>query len=277
MRKKSEKKGIGVLVISLFFVAVILIFGSLRFYEAFEKREWYGKSVFVVFNSHELTIEVYEPSAEKIQTYILPKKSYVEVPSGYGFYKIEDVAELSVVEGRGETLLAQSISNTFGIPFDTTTETINDWDRIMVWYARTMYEDRDGSVDLAAAPIFVEEERIDGEKLEKVDPDRVDRFFKHDLWEKTITDENLSVGIFNSSAEPNIALTISRKLERIGIHVTEVDNLTEKIDSACEMRVKEDKRDSYTTKRLERLFDCRVSDTAPHPRFDIMMVTSEPI
>ena len=277
MRKKSEKKGIGVVVFCLFCVAVILIFGTVRFYHAFEEREWQGESVFVVFNSRDLTIEVYTPATEKIYIYVLPTKSYVEVPAGYGFYKVEDVAELSVVEGRGETLLAQSISNTFGIPFDATSATINDWDRLMVWYARAMYEEKDTTVNLSDAPIFTSEERIDGETIEKVDPDKVDHFFKHDLWEKAITDENLSVGIFNASVEPNIALTMSRKLERIGIHVTEIDNLSEKVNEPCEMRVKEDKKDSYTTRRLVRLFGCTISQTLPHPRFDIMMITATSI
>lgn len=277
MRKKSEKKGIGILVISSFFALVIIIFATFRFYSAYKIREWRGNSVFVVFNSHDLTIEVYEPTAEKIMTYLLPKDSYVEVPSGYGFYKVEDARELSVVEGKGETLLSQAVSNTFGIPFDATSTTINDWDRIAIWYARMMYEDRDDIVDLKDAPIFMTEKRVDGEVLRKVDPNVVDHFFKHDLWERAITDENLSVGIFNASTEPNIALILSRKLEKIGVHVTEIDNLTEEINKPCEMRVKKDKLDSYTTSRLSMLFNCPVTDTLPNPRFDIMMVTSQAI
>jgi hypothetical protein len=81
------------------------------------------------------------------------------------------------------------------------------------------------------------------------------------------------IGIFNASEEPNIALTIARKLEQIGAHITEIDNSKESV-SGCELRVKEDKRNSYTVNRIERLFNCPIAKTSPHPRFDIMLVTA---
>lgn len=274
MRKKSGKKGIGLIAFISFTLVVVSLFGAHRFYGAYRAREWRGESVFVVFNSRDLTIEVYEPLSEKIATYLLPQKSYVEVPSGYGFYKIEDVVELSVVEGKGETILTQTISNAFGIPFDATTKTLNDWDRLAILYARALYEHTDTVVDLSSAPIFATETRVDGETMEKVDYQKADHFFKHDLWDKAITDENLSVGIFNASKEANIALILSRKLEKIGVHVTEIDNLFEEVNAPCEMRVKEDKKSSYTTKRLARLFGCVISNTPPNPRFDIMVITA---
>jgi len=274
MRKNTIKhnKLITIVFVSVLIVIILTSFAH-RLYSSYQARRWQENSTFIVFNGDNITIDVFDPHNEEIHTYVLPPDGYVEVPHGYGFYKLSDVKELSVVEGRGEELLSQAVSNTFGIPFDATAGQMKEWDAFMVWYAKVFYENKDETTNLSDAPIFTEEDRIDGQVIKKVDGNKVDKFFKQALWEKSIIDDNLVIGIFNASEEPNIALTIARKLEQIGAHITEIDNSKESV-SGCELRVKEDKRNSYTVNRIERLFNCPIAKTSPHPRFDIMLVTA---
>jgi hypothetical protein len=261
-------------IFALFVILIIFCLFIFRFYQAYQARLWNYESVFIVFNSKNLTIDIYSPQKEEIKTYVLPKDALVEVPNGYGYYKLKDTFDLSEVEKKGEKLVSESVSNTFGIPLDATYETLNEWDKLLLWYAKMKYKKENQSTVFDDAPIFSTEIRIDGETTQKIDPDKVDRFLGHDIWEKAITDENLAIGIFNASAEPNIANTLSRKLEKIGAHIIEVDNWKDTLSNTCEIRTHKQYILSYTVKRLQRLFDCAVSNEESNARFDIMILTS---
>jgi hypothetical protein len=254
---------------------VALLLGGIRFYRAYADRQWYKDTEFRVLDTELLVIKVYTPGEKVLKQYVLPPDGYVEVPNGYGFFKIKDIPELSRVEKKGDELILGSISDSFGIPFDATPQTLTEWDRLLLWYADRRYGTSVETIQLAQAPIFTEETRIDGVTIDKVDPTKVDRYFKHDLFEKAIAVEGLTIGVFNTSGEANVARTIARKLEKIGGRVIEITNLQEESGGTCEIRANEHAKESFMVKRMTRLFPCNLSGTPPHERFDIMFVTRE--
>lgn len=275
MHKRTASSYSVPLVLASAVVSVVAVIFSVRLYQAIVNRQWNEDTEFRILDTQELSINIYTPKKELISKYILPRDAYIEVPAGYGYFKIKDIPQLAEVEKKGEGLIVSSVSNAFGIPFDTTAKQLTEWDRILLWYAHTFYSSPANAVTLADMDIFTSEKRADGAEIQKVDPSKTDRYFQQDLAEKAIAQEGLTVGVFNTTSEPNVAGTLSRKLEKIGIHVIEVSNLTQELNTPCEIRAREDIKQSYTVRRMVALFPCSVSNEAPMSRFDIMVITQE--
>lgn len=240
----------------------------------YQSRQWDRQHNFIVLDTSSLTVEIFIPDRERILTIQLPSDSYVEVPGGYGYYRLKDLDALGKSERNEKELVLKTISDVFGIPIEARLGALLLWDHYQVWYARRVYQ-KDPPFDLSQEPIFSYQQRKDGEKMEIVDPSSVDRILGQTLWEKQIVNENIAVGIFNASGLPGIAATMARKLEKIGGRIIDEANWEQvSSNTKCGIRFASSLRDTYTLKRIQQLFHCTEEGEPTTSRFGIMMIVS---
>src|SRR3989344_6254029 len=120
----------------IFFISIILLFFAARIVLSYRDRQWDHTGNFIILDSGTLTLTVFKPKQEEIDTFLLPKEAYIAVAGGYGFYKLKDVISLSATEGKDESILLSSVSAVFGIPIDATYRSLKEWDRLLPWPAR---------------------------------------------------------------------------------------------------------------------------------------------
>lgn len=277
----SHKRHVKIPLLFLFFVSIICLFLGTRIVLSYRMRQWDHAGNFIVLESHTLALTVFKPQQEEINTFLLPKDAYIKVIGGYGFYKLKDIISLSKSEGKGESLVLTSVAAALGVPIDASYSTLQEWDRLSLWHARKTYKKTDVVLSLEDAPIFREETRPDGVVIQKIDSQSVDKYLKQRLWEREITGENLTIGIFNASDSPGVASFIGRKIENIGGRVIEIANWNGEEGEAgqftgkCQIRVQSKYLQSGTLSRLSKIFPCPISDAPLSPRFDIAIIASE--
>lgn len=243
-------------------------------------KKWYYEGRFTVLDTHTLSLTSYPSDNSAIITIMIPPEAYINVPGGYGYYQVEDVLELGRSERKGDALLVESVSALIGIPIEASKQRMSYWDQILVWRVAGDKEIERQSIDLDDYSVTISEKRVDGVEIEKLDPVKVDFYFGELFWERTIRDENTTIGIFNDSDTPGLANDYARMLENIGYRVVEIANWDgEPISDECLIRITgaAELIGSVSISRLTSVFECPVVSEQEQGRFDIQLVLSNNI
>jgi len=273
-RKKTARLTSPLTLILLGSVVLLFLAGAgFRLYQLYNQRSWNYRGNFIVLDTQKLELKVYLFHRSDILAYQLPQDVYAEIPGGYGTYKLSNVKELAQTVSDGNTLIAASVSRTFGIPIDAVFSQLYPFDRLYLWYRDHTVEETQNPKVLSDKYIYREKERADGSTIETVDQNRADNYFADTLWEEGIVNEGLTVGVFNASTTPAVAKNASQILERIGFHIIDLSNWDKEAPEMCELRVKEARLlSSVSVERINSIFHCTVSEIASRERFDIQLI-----
>ncbi|KKR50360.1 MAG: hypothetical protein UU81_C0007G0015 [Microgenomates group bacterium GW2011_GWC1_41_8] len=277
VKTAAHKKRISITVLFISILIVLVVgFAGYTFYNRNPlSKEWDYKGRFTVFDSHSLTLTSYPSDNSSIISITIPPDVYINVSGGYGYYRVKDVLELSRSERRGDELLIESVSSLIGIPIEASKQRMSYWDQVLVWQLANNNEIERHNINLSEYPITVSEKRVDGVEIEKLNPVKIDFYFGELFWERTLRDENMTVGIFNASETPGLANSYARMLENIGYRVVDIANWDgEPIEENCMIRITGSPNvvDSVSISRLISILDCPIQVDQESGRFDIQVI-----
>jgi hypothetical protein len=238
----------------------------------------------------------FNPQEKSLNTLIIPGETLVEVIQGYGLYRVESIYSLGELEGKGGLLLAGSIQEYFGLPIDgwvaghkskrsvnlvtgaagsrnyfidIIVESLKEesrtnlarWDLVRLWWEiRGVRQDRIKMVDLGETSASEEVVLPDGTKAIKIDPQHLEQIISEVAVDEKIRKEDLAIAVLNATNQPGLATKGSRLIRNIGgrvIGIGETENFQFPISNfQCQIRSKKNYKNSYTVKRLSKIFNC---------------------
>jgi hypothetical protein len=263
-------------------ILITLVFALVTFYQKNPlKKQWTYNGRFTVLDPYTYTLTSYPPDNSAVITIILPPETFILVPDGYGYYKLQDVYDLSKSVKKGDTLLLASVSHLLGIPIETSARSISYWEQYRIWQLENDSHLLRETIDLSDYPVTVMEKRSNGSDIERFDELKIQLYFGETFWEHSIREENYTVGIFNASDTPGLASTISRTLETIGYRVVDVGNWQgEDIKDNCQIQIRPDEAlvNSSSIERMHQITNCAiVTKDSIGERFDIQLVITRAI
>ncbi|MCR4264502.1 MAG: LytR C-terminal domain-containing protein [Candidatus Roizmanbacteria bacterium] len=266
--------------VTLLFILVITVvvtgFAAATFFNRNPlSKQWDYTGRFTVFDTHSLTLISYPSDMSSVISITIPADVYINVPGGYGYYRVKDVLALSRSERRGDELLIESVSSLMGIPIEAAKNRMSYWDQVLVWQLVNNNDLERQNINLGDYPVTVSEKRVDGVEIEKLDSVKIDFYFGELFWERAIRDENITIGIFNASQTPGLANVYARILENIGYRIVDITNWEgDPIGDDCVIRITglPSLVESISVSRLRSIFDCPVTINQETGRFDIQVI-----
>lgn len=311
---KKTEKNLKLAVLVLVLLGLLLILGRVfQFFSEFQKPfyslntqkravTWDGQSVINLIiaksedgNLHSLNFVSLNPVEEKMSILKLSEDIYVDVPKGFGSWKLGSVYKLGQ-ENRppqGEDLVKMSVSKMLALPVDGIIEVnsqgdlsmetlVADWKKNMfsgfsfltnvktdlslkettdfVFKASKVRPDNITSVDFFRTSLTQSELLPDSSRVLGVDAVKLDSLIKQSLLDNTISEEDFTVAIFNGTDHPGLTSEAVRLIGNLGARVTIITNSSEKfVKSGVYLNPEEGNAtsESQTYKRLAEVFAAR--------------------
>jgi len=294
LKAKRERKSIFLRRFFLLFLLLILLGGFFRFYQSVKRSSWQGDSRFnVVFNSSPLLIASFNNFEKEVNFLLIPQGTFIETIHGYGPCQSGSIEKLGEINNQGGHFLAKSLETYLGLPVDGYLFSLQDtslegdlssvkayllanfslfskarqetsltyWDLFRLWwYLKKTGTNKFNMVDLGATQASEEIVLPDGEKAIKVDPDRLELLIAQFFSDKKIKEEDLTMVVLNGTEHSGLASKMANLLKNIGgqvIKVGEITTFLKNDEFNCEIRSARKYRDSYTVKKISRIFNCR--------------------
>ncbi len=232
------------------------------------------------------------PQDEKISILKLPEDIYIQVPKNFGSWKLGSVFKLGQENKppMGEDLVKMSVSKMLALPVDgiievSTREEVNveylvsDWKKNMfsgfsfltqvktdlslkettdfVFKASKVRPDNISSVDFFRTSITQSKLLPDSSRVLGVDNIKLDTFLKQSLADPTISEEDLTVAIYNGTDHPGLTAEAVRLIGNLGARVTIITNSQDKfVKNGVYINPEEGSAtaDSRTYKRIAEIF-----------------------
>lgn len=232
------------------------------------------------------------PLDEKMSVLELPEDTYVQVPKNFGSWKLGSVFKLGQENKppMGEDLVKMSVSKMLALPVDGIIEVssqgdlkvedlIADWKANMfsgfgfltkvktdlslkettdfVLKASKVRPDNITAVDFFKTNITQSKLLPDSSRVLGVDNVKLDTFLKDALSDPAISDEDLTVAIYNGTDHAGLTAEAVRLIGNLGARVTIIANSEEKfVKSGVYINPEEgsDTASSQTYKRLAEIF-----------------------
>lgn len=243
-------------------------------------------------DTKEVSLISLNPKDEKITILHISNLVYTEVPKNYGAWQIGSIYKLGQEENPkiGANLLKLSLMKLTGLPVDGIIITQNNnqnfrvEDQILglrknfltiVPFISSVKTDlnpfelsklslsfssirADKVVSLDFEKSNVTESKLlpDSSRVLGVDKIRLDTFIRQNLSDSTISEENLSVAVFNATEQPGLAQEASRIITNLGGNVI-ITSSTENTQKTSSVLIKDEDdaiKDSQTYKRLNQIF-----------------------
>lgn len=243
-------------------------------------------------------------SPETSTILIIPANAFIEVTHGYGPYRAESIYQLGELEKKlGGELLAESVQEYLGIPVDgyiinSNVKTqmselkeglmeifrnslkgggktnLTKWDLLRLWWKiRGVREDKINIIDLKEASASEEIILSDGTKAIKIDPERLERILSQFFVDEKIRQETLTIAVLNGTNHLGLANKGARLIGNMGGRVIGVGDVE---SSRCEARSEKKYKNSYTVKKLIRVFDCEWGgENLENQRADVVLILGE--
>lgn len=201
----------------------------------------------------DISIVSYSPKTSKATILHISNLVYTDLPKNYGSWRVESIYKLGEEEKPkiGGELLKMSLSKLVGLPLDGIIISQKNYgkleDKISSWRKnpislspflsdiktdltpfemariilslRSVREDKLISLDFATTSITESKLLPDSSRVLGVDNIRLDSFIRQNLSDESITDENLTVAIFNATNRAGLAAEVSRVVTNLGANV----------------------------------------------------------
>lgn len=250
---------------------------------------WDNKSsINLVVKSDSVSVLNYDPGEERVTILKIPDNTYMELPKGFGSWKIGSIFELGEAESPpvGAELLKQSLSKLLGLPVEgfliyeqkegeTAISIENEVEAFrknplsifsfvhnaksdltplelykLSFALRSVRSDKITTLDLYQTDITESKLLGDSSRVLGVNNVKLDLFIREKLADSNIFKEGLSVGVFNATSHPGLAQDASRIVANLGGNVIFATNTEESLDKTIVISSEE----SVTAKRLSEVF-----------------------
>lgn len=248
----------------------------------------------------------YDTAGKTIQVITIPEDTVVDGAYGYGQYSLGALWKLGVIDHKGGSVFADSLSNAFGVPIHfyigpTTDElipvskpavfarTFFSWTRLYRFFSRQFEtnmtfrsavaltqaatqttSDSTYVTDFVSRPMTYDMEMPDNTTQHILDTERVDAVLKGKFDDPIIRKEALSVALYNSTRVPVLATRAARILTSAGILVISLDNSDRPVD-ACQIAGEKDAVTSETSKEIAGMLGCVTQTVENHAKADLVV------
>lgn len=253
---------------SLFFIFLIFLGGmSYKISGLLRRSVWGGQNQLnLVFDpaitGQPVLVAFFNPNEKSLNILSIPTGTLIEAVGGYGPYRVESLFGLGELDGRGGEVLTTSLQEYLGVPIDAYASmqsakrkvqsakeakdsilgvfssflknegktNLTKWDLVRLWWkTNNIPEDKIKIVDLAEQP-------INGLAVDE-----------------KIRQEDLAIAVLNATDQPGLATKRARLVENIGGRVI---GIGDKENEKCQIRSEKKFKNSYTVKRLSKIFNC---------------------
>lgn len=304
-KEKKQKRNFLVVRLWLFVICLLLLGGiTFKLFQLVRASLWNGRDrINFVLKGGETILASFEPIQESLSLILIPGQTLLEVCHGYGKYKVEAIPGLEKLEKR-DILSAESIQENLGIPVEgwvgmsnvrcqmsnvkekilcevgnqilqEKSTNFSRWDLLRLWWE--IKRVRGGStevLDLGKLNVFLEKQLPDGTKVFEIDPARLDPLIQKFLADFSLKKENLSIEILNGTSFAGLAEKGARLLTNIGGEVVAVGN-SEAGSEKCEVRSFKDKKNSYTVRKIMKVWNCNWQEKKEEGRAEITLILGE--
>lgn len=261
------------------------------------------------------------PSSGTLDVIKLSDEIYLEVPKNFGFWKLASIYKLGYENNPavGEDLLKMSVSRLMALPIDGIIEVtskndleieqmVDNWKKNLLSGINFLTAVKTDLSLKEAADFVLESSKIRSDKITTVDffksaitqskllPDssrvlgvdavKLDTFVKQTLLDTQISDEDLTIAVFNGTNHPGLTTEAVRLINNLGTRVTIISNSGEQFVKSgvyINPEAGEWVKKSQTFKRLSQIFapvclntPCQTADTeVASSRADISIVLGE--
>lgn len=291
---------------ALFFLSVIgcVVFFILSFRWFSESHYLHQERFSVVFASNPPAVLSVNRRSGEFNVLIIPEDTYIEVPQGFGSYRVGALWNLGQVEKRGGEVLLFAVRSFLGVPIDgwigwtdnrqrpSLTTSKNDVlkelafrlspglflqqptatnlslpDKILLWW--TVKQARGEAfivVNLGDKGVLMKTTLADGSAALKGDPDLVDKVSQTLYFEEEAQKEVLPFRVLNATDVPGSSTKIARLLTNIGYHTIGAGNAETQAKN-CSVGVPSDRLSAPAVKRLGSIISCpiRAVDRTENP------------
>lgn len=259
MRKREEKRKKKLKVISYWLLVIsflVLVGCGLRLVRMSKEAVWDGKgrASFVVAD-REVSLVSLEPENKNLVILKISKDTEIETTRGYGRYRIGAVYQLGELEGKGGSLLRESVQEYFGIPVDGWIKTwdmghaiwdtkkdllkifsglilgrkgetnFTLWDVLRLWWEmRKILPHQTKLILLDEIGALKSKVLVDGSRAWEVNRERLDIFLQDNFYEPKIREENLTIRVINTTDYPGLANHAARIVGNMGGRVVGVSS-----------------------------------------------------
>ena len=253
---KNTAKKIKLAVAVLGLVIVLLLFAqALKFTQMLfgKQSNWNGDSnINVVLKSDSLKLLSYNPKDEKVTVVEIPEKLYLEVPGGYGSWRVGSVFALG-----GGGLPSEAISSFFGIPLagfldNATLASLTDKNPLSNFSILSQFKtnltpfevlrlkmgisavrfDKITTLNLEEMGLLDGSKLADGTEVLTSDPVRLDSLSER-FADPEIKTERKTIAVFNATSHSGIAQKAARLIANIGGDVIIISNSEIKIEKTA--------------------------------------------
>lgn len=216
-----------------------------------ENSTWDKESnINVVIKGNSISILSYNPIDEKVTTIKLPDELYINVPGGFGKWQLRSIYDLGESEKKGEILLKRSIQSFLSVPIDRyiilDNQSGKDEDIVKLFKQNplkiyllskeiksnlTPVEliklsmgilgvrfDKVENLSLLDLDLVDQSNLADGTVVFFADPYKLDSLSPYFV-ENKITEERLTVAVYNATSYPGLAQKVSRIITNMGGNV----------------------------------------------------------
>lgn len=256
---------------------------------------WIGQSnINIVIRNGTVGVLTYNPNEAKITTLEIPDQTYIEVPGGFGKWKLASVYDLGQTESppKGSQLLADAVVAVLGVPIDGFIQTAGQvgnggaegvMEKIrqnpadlffmvrtlrtnltfkeifkLMWKLPKVRFDKVEKLSLNDFEVMEKSQLADGSMIYLPDQIRLDATLKHFI-ESKIADEGFTIAVFNATDKPGLGQKAARLITNLGGDVIILSNAEVKRAKSAVLvnpNIEESRevRRSLTFKKLKSLF-----------------------
>lgn len=303
--RKSRRR----LFIFPIFLIFFIVIGGFIFTFFFWQRKDIQTNLAIRSSSGGAAIVGINPTEKTIRMMIIPTGTLIETAAGYGTYRIESIYPLGELDGRGWDLLKESLEKHYGLPIDGWIDgqsydleaEINE-EKVKSIISSLFSSAISGRVKtsfsivdligfyfnaLAIPPHRVdflnlkeiagaEEVKLpDGQRAVRVEVDRSDQIVRKWFADSRIREEGKAIAVLNGTDHSGLGAQAARILENIGGKIIRVgQGPAEK--NYCLIQAEPNDRQSYTFKKISRIFQCRSAEgEREYPRAEIVVIVGK--
>jgi hypothetical protein len=239
----------------------------------------------LVLNTNPLSVLSFNPVDNKIAILEIPDSAYIEVPGGYGSWKVGAIFKLGESEDppKGAKLLRDSLQSFLSLPIDgvivrqqalgSSEQFINDlrgnpWQALMaVTSARTDLSpveltrfvmgvkgvrfDKITTYNLEELGLLNSDKLADGEDILVGDSTKIDALLARHFTDTKVLGEAATIAVFNATEKPGLAAKTAQLINHLGGNVIIQGSFGSEVSGSA---VEGSKEFPYTTKRLQQIF-----------------------
>jgi len=276
------------------FLSFIFLFSIYKISLVFSNGAWEGKSRFnIIFfsNKENVFFLSLNPLDKEIVILSFPSATIFKAARGRGFHSAGSFYELKESERLNSDFIIDSFRENLLVPIDgyllaekdfingeevkpnlfsffQARETnLNKLDIFKIWlFIKKASRSNIIDIDLRKNLVVEEADSSEEKKSFKINEEKLKELIYNYLKDYKFRQENLTISVLNATSHSGLARNVVGLIEGIGGRVIEIGNASDKeielssFDSLkekkCEIRVKKEKRNFYSVKKLAKVFDC---------------------